>query len=278
MRPLARLTSLLRNLFRARRTDRELDEELRSYLVLLTEEKIADGIGPDQARRQAKIELGGIEQVKEQVRDIRAGAWFESFLQDMRYALRTLRKNPAFAAVATLTLALGIGATTAIFSVINAVLLQPLPIRDPGRVVALHDQLPAFNRPRAKVSPLQFREFSQRNDLFEAAAALKPVSLTLTEQNQSQRLQAMQTTEGLFPLLGIEPILGRGFTQHDDTFGNPHVALLSQQLWRRLFSADPSAIGKILQLDGNSCEIIGVLPDKIESMFPRTEIWVPAAI
>ena len=278
MRSLAHITSLLRNLFRRKQADQDLDEEVRSYLALLTEEKISAGISQDQARRQARIELGGVEQVKGQVREARAGAWLDSIVQDLRYALRALRKNPSFAAVAILTLALGIGATTAIFSVIQAVLLQPLPIRDPGSVVALHDQFPAFNMPRTKVSPLQFQEISQRKDLFEAAAALKPVSLTLTEPNQSQRLQAMQTTAGLFPLLGIEPILGRGFTQHDDTFGNPHVAVLSEGLWRRLFSGDPGVIGKNIQLDGNSCEIIGVLPDKMDNLYPRTEIWVPAAI
>ncbi len=140
---------------------------------------------PIEARRQAKIELGGIEQVKENVRDVRAGAYLDSAAQDIRFALRTLGRAPAFTVIAVLTLALGIGATTAIFSVVNAVLLKPLPIREPKRVVALHDQLPEFGMPRTKVSPLQFREYSQRTEIFESTAAFKPAILTLTSTDQA---------------------------------------------------------------------------------------------
>jgi predicted permease len=278
MRLVSRLNSLWRNLFRKQRIDRELDEEVRSYVELLTEEKIKAGMTAQEAHRQARIELGGAEQVKEEMRGVRAAAWFDSLLRDVRYAQRTLRKNPTFAVIAILTLALGIGATTAIFSVVDAVLLQPLPIRDPDRVVVLHDQLPIFNMPRTKVSPLQFREFSQRTDLFDASAALKAISLTLTGQGQAIRLQTMQTTAGLFPLLGVEAILGRVFTNYDDTFGNPHVVLLSERLWRQMFEIDRGAIGKRLQLDGNSYEIVGVLPERLDALYPHTEIWVPAAI
>ncbi len=272
-------TRLIGNLFGKDRADQELEEEIRSYAELRTEEAIAAGISPEQAHRQARIELGGIELVKEQVRDARAGAWLHTLFQDVRYALRGLCKNPAFAAVAILTLALGIGATTAIFSAVNALLLEPLPIQDPGRVVVLHDQFPSWGMPRTKVSPLQFREFSQHTELFEASAAFKPTNLVLTSQDRPLRLQAMKATAGLFPLLGVQPILGRVFTGYDDTFGNPHVALLSEAVWTTLFSRDRAVIGKRLRIDGGSCEIIGVLPAKLETLFfPRAEIWLPAAI
>src|SRR6185312_10421184 len=177
---LARTKSFIRNLFRRDRADRNIHEELRSYLDLLTEEKIASGQNPAEALRQAKIELGGLEQVKENVRDVRTGAFLDSAAQDIRFALRTLSRAPSFTAIAVLTLALGIGATTAIFSVVNAVLLKPLPLREPNRVVALHDQFFSFNNPRTKVSPLQFREFSQHTEIFESTAAFKPMALTLT--------------------------------------------------------------------------------------------------
>jgi hypothetical protein len=203
----------VRNLFGKQQADRELDEELRSYATMLADEKLAAGMTAQEAHRQACIELGGIEQVKEDVRDVHAGAFLDSRLQDLRYAARILRKSPGFSAVAILTLALGMGATTAIFSVVNAVLLHPLPIRDPNSVVVLHDQLPMFDVARTKVSPFQFREFSQRTELFESTAAWKAANLTLTVKDRAFRLQAIQTTSGLFALLGMDPLMGRAFTQ-----------------------------------------------------------------
>ncbi len=198
--------------------------------------------------------------------------------QDIRYALRTLRRAPAFSAIAVLTLALGIGATTAIFSVVNAVLLKPLPIREPNRVVALHDQLPDLGSPRTKVSPLQFREYSQHTEIFESTAAFKPASLTLASADQALHVQAMKVTSGLFPLLGVDPLRGRVFTPFDDTDGNPHVVLLADALWQKLFGRGQSAIGKALRLDGNNYEIIGVMPSNLDAMFfPHPEVWVPLA-
>jgi putative ABC transport system permease protein len=276
---IARTKSFFRNLFRRERADSDVDEELRSYLELLTEEKIASGRNAAAARRAAKIELGGVEQVKEEVRHVRAGAYLESAAQDLRYAFRTLRRAPAFSVVAILTLALGIGATTAIFSVVNAVLLKPLPIRQPSRVVALHDQLFEFGMPRTKVSPLQLREYSQRTEIFESTAAFKPANLTLTSTDQALHLQAMKVTSGLFPLLGVEPLRGRLFTPGDDTPGSPHVVLLGDVLWQNLFARDPKAIGKTLRLDGSAYEIIGVMSSNLDNMFfPHPDVWIPAAI
>lgn len=194
---------------------------------------------------------------------------------DVLYACRVLRKSPTFTATVLLTLALGIGANAAIFSVVSAVLVRPLPLQDPKRVVVLHDQFPTLNLPRTTVSVLQFRFFSERTDLFQSTAALKPTNLTLTG-GQALRLQAMEVTSHLFPLLGIRPEFGRDFMAQDEIYGSRHVVLLSHGLWRRLFGDDRGVIGRNLHLDADSYEIIGVLPEKIEGLYPKVEIWLPA--
>jgi putative ABC transport system permease protein len=193
------------------------------------------------------------------------------------YAARVLKKSPKFTATVLVTLALGIGANAGIFSVVSAVLVRRLPIRDPQNVVVLHDQFPTLNLPRTTVSVLQFRDFSQRTDLFQSAAVLKETNLTLAGQGQALRLQGMQATSQLFSLLGVRPELGRDFTSQDDTYGSARVALLSHGLWQRLFGSDRAVVGRQLRLDTNSYEIIGVLPKDIETLYPHVEVWVPAA-
>jgi predicted permease len=201
----------------------------------------------------------------------------ERLWQNLRYTIRVLSKNPGFTAVVILTLALGIGANTAIYSVVHAVLFHPGPIREPRRVIVLHDQFLGWNMPRTKVSPLQFLEFSRRTDLFESSGALKPVNLNLTGRDQAVRLQVMEATSGLFTTLDIEPIFGRVFTTNDEARGSAHVALLSHGLWRRLFLGNRSAVGGMLKLDGDNYEIVGVLPENLETLYPHVEAWIPAA-
>ena len=193
------------------------------------------------------------------------------------YATRGLKKSPKFTATVLLTLAVAIGANAAIFSVVSAVLVRGLPIRDPQNVVVLHDQFPTLNLPRTTVSVLQFRDFSRRTDLFQSAAVLKETNLTLTGQGQALRLQGMQATSQLFSLLRVRPELGRDFTSQDDRYGSARVVLLSHGLWRRLFGSDRAVVGRQLRLDTNSYEIIGVLPKEIETLYPHVEVWVPVA-
>jgi len=266
----------LRPFFLRRRLYRELSEEIREHLEEKIEELVAGGMSRKEATHAARREFGNVSLVEEDSQTVWTWPSIENFLMDVRYGLRMLRKSPGFTAAVVLTLALGIGANTAIFSVVNAVLFRPLPIPDRQRVVVLHDQFPSWNMPRTKISPLQFLEFSQKTDLFVSSGALKPINLNLTGREQALRLQVMEATAGLFPTLGIGPILGRAFTINDEARGSAHVALLSHELWRRLFSRDRGAIGARLKLDGDSYEIVGVLPETLETLYPQVEAWVPA--
>src|SRR6266478_3375701 len=157
----------LRSLFRRAQADQELDDELRERLERKTEEYVAQGMTQEEAHRRARIDLGGIEQTKEKCRDTRRVNWIQDFVQDLRFGLRMLRKSPVLSTVAVLTLALGIGANAAIFSVVSAVLVRPLPIQDPKRLVVLHDQFPTLNLPRTTLSVQQFLDFSERTELFQ---------------------------------------------------------------------------------------------------------------
>jgi putative ABC transport system permease protein len=167
------LPAFVRNLFRKRRTDQELDDELRSYLELTTAENIRRGMVPEAAAAEARRDLGGMEQVKEKVRDVRAGVSLEIFLQDVRYAIRGLRKNPAFAALATLTLALGIGANTTVFSIVSGVLLKPLPYPSPERLVTLWESHPKFGR-FLTVAPANFYDWRAQSSSLDHMTALDP--------------------------------------------------------------------------------------------------------
>jgi predicted permease len=264
-------------IFSRRRAYGVLADEIRGHLEEKTEELAARGMSRKEAAATARREFGNVTLIEQDIREVWQWPTIETFITDVRYGVRALRKNSGFTAIVLLTLALGIGANTAIYSVVNAVLFHPLPIREPHRVVVLHDQFPNWNMPRTKVSPLQFLEFSRRTDLFESSGAFKAINLNLTGRDQAVRLQVMEATSGLFTALGIEPILGRGFTTNDEARGSAHVALLSHGLWRRLFSGNRSAVGGRLKLDGDSYEIVGVLPENFEILYPHVEAWIPVS-
>lgn len=164
--------------------------------------------------------------------------------QDLRFGSRALLKRPGFAAVAVLTLALGIGACTAIFSVVDAVLLRWLPISDPDRVVVVHNQLPKLNLPRTQVSPLQYLDYSQQTDAFEATAAIIGRNFNLTGGDAPEHLQAGRVTASFFPLLGVSPVAGRFFADEEDRYGNQHEVVFSHALWRRLFNSDVHVLAR----------------------------------
>jgi predicted permease len=263
-----RIASFFRNLLRKRAVEQALDDELQSAVELLTQEKMKEGLSHPQARRQALIELGGVEQVKEEVRAIRLGSLLETFAQDLRYTVRILRKSPGFTTVAVLTLALGIGATTAIFSVVNGVLLKPLPYPHQERLVEVGLDLPGinqFNWPLAPPHYFTFREQSrtfQDIGLYFTGFGASLYSANVTGLGGPEHVPALGVTDGVLPILGVTPLLGRPFTRADDELGSPDTVMLTYGYWLSKFGGDRSVIGKTMDLDGKPTTIIGVLPQR----------------
>ena len=250
----------LRSLFRRDQVDRELDDELRAYQEMATEEKIKQGMSPKDALRAVRLERGSLELTKEVVR---SGGW-ESFVEtcwrDLCFAARMLRKNPGFTAVAVLTLALGIGANSAIFSVVNAVLLRPLPYKDSDQLVQLigHDQKRGVDFDW--VSFPNVHDWAEQSKAFQYMAAYKFHAFNLTNVGQAEMLFGLKVSANLLPTLGAEPILGRNFRPDEDQPGRDHEVILSYDTWRQSFGADPQLIGKTLTLSDEPYTVIGVMP------------------
>jgi predicted permease len=244
----SRLGSLLRNLTHRDRVERDLDEELRAYVDMAVDEKRSGGLPDDQARRAALVELGGLEQVRESVRAVRAGALVDQLRQDVLYAIRMLRRNRGFTAVALTTVALGIGATTAIFSIVDTVVFRPLPYNDAGRLVKIWGSGSA----------------EPTDNVFEQVAADDGTDLTILLPGGSrQPVAGALVTAGWLSTLGVRPVLGRGFVADDEQPGRDHVVILTEACWRRLFSSERDIIGKTLTTKDGAFTVIGVLPPNV---------------
>jgi putative ABC transport system permease protein len=199
----------LGGLFGKQRRDRELEAEMASHLAMHIEDNVRAGMAPEEARRQAKLKLGGVEQTKERYRDYRGIPWLDTFMQDVRFGVRMLRQAPAFTVIAALTLALGIGANTAIFSVIDGVLLNPLPFPQASRVFSVHSKLAVY--PRAGVSYPNYLDWERENKSFEELAAWRSDDFTLSGEQGSELLSGEMVSSNFFGLLRVKPILGRFF-------------------------------------------------------------------
>jgi len=276
---LSNLASFLRRLLRRQQTERELDEEVRSHLELLIDEKMKEGMKPAEARRAAQLELGGVEQVKEEVRAVRAGAWLDTLIQDIRFGLRMLRKNPGFTTVAVLTLALGIGANTAIFSVVNAVLLRPLPFRDSGQLMMIWHTPPQKSFPgipRFVVSPANYLDWRSQNDVFKNMAAVGFAPINVTGTGEPESVLSTKVSADFFSVLQVRPEMGRAFLADDDQPGHGNVVILTNAFWRSHFDADRNVLGKSIRLDDQPYIIIGVMP--AEFSFPlQAKLAIPLA-
>ena len=247
-----------KRLWRRTQMEAQLEKELSFHLEQHTSQLVARGLTPDQARRQARLALGGPEQVKEKCRDARGTRWLEDLLQDTRYALRTFRRKPGFTIVALLILSLGIGATTVMFTVINSVLLRPLSYPEPDRLVTLRVFTAAFGESWG-FSNLDFADIKRASRTL-TIAAWTYAGGTISEPGQPEYVNGRQISAELFPTLGISPVLGRTFRSDEDQPGAPQVAMISYGLWQRDFGGDPGAIGKSLVYDGNPYTVVGIAP------------------
>ena len=253
----------LRALLDRDRADRELDDELRHHVALETEARRARGVPPGEARRQALATLGGLESARNHVRDARFGAAFEHLAQDVRYVLRVLRRNPGFTATTVLTLTLAISATTATFSVVDAVLLQPPSFPQPDRLVTLWQTDPENGNRPTEAAPANFLDWRGQATSFEGVAALDPWSVDLTGGDTPEVLYGWRVTEGFFETLGAGAARGRTFLPDEHRPGSG-VVVVTDGLWRRRFGGDPGIVGRSLVLDGEPHTVVGVLAPSFE--------------
>ena len=267
--------SLFRNTIRKREVDRDLTEEIASYVELLTEKKMKEGMDREEARRAAMIEVEGVEQVKEKVRATRAGFALETFFQDLRYGFRSLRKKPGFTLTAIIALALGIGANSAIFSVINCVLLRSLPYRDPGNIVMVWERSFTRNNSRNSVSPANFLDWKKQSSSFEQIAALWDTRSNLTSGGEPEEIQVQRVSADFFSVLGVSPELGRSFVQTEETPGTPPVVILGHDLWQKRFAGNSAIVGQTVTMGGRNWTVVGVMPPGFHFLNNQIKAWMP---
>jgi putative ABC transport system permease protein len=281
MRILRRTWKRLTGTFASARRERELSAEMEAHLQMQTEDNLARGLSPDEARRQALLKFGGVESAKESYRDQRGLPQLETLAQDTRYAFRAMRKSPGFAAVAIFSLALGIAATTAIFSIVNSTLLRPLPYGDPARLVAI-------SAGGAISAPL-YDKFRREARSIEQAALFVNVSLNLAGDGEPERVPAARVSASLFGLLGAKARLGRTFTPEEDQPKGDTVVIIGDGLWKRRFGGDPRVVGRKVLVNGVPQTVIGIMPPGFQfpdgpelpiwsGTFPPAEMWRPMAM
>ena len=244
---------------RKSRFEQDLDDEVQAYLQLQAAEKIRRGMSPEEALREARRELGGMEQVKENVRDVRPGVFMDTLLQDIRYACRTLRRNPMFALVAILTLALGLGANSAIFAVVDGVLLKPLPYPDPDRLLTLWER-PRSDVVQSTVAPANFYDWRLQSRSFAKMAAIDPYpDFILNGSGEARRLSGADVSADFFSLLGARMELGRDFLPEEDRTGSNRVVILTHATWQHYFGGRRDIVGQTVTLNDAPYTVIGVL-------------------
>ncbi len=270
----ARFLSWVGATLRRSRMEREMDAELRFHMEAYAEDLVRGGVVRHEAMRRARVEFGGIERVKEEGREARGVSVIESLVQDLRYGASSMLRAPGFTAITAFTLALGIGATTAIFSAVNPILFESLPYPDAGQIMMISD----FGREgsRLDVTFHTYRELSERSRSFEAMAVMKPWQPTITSATQPERLDGQRVSAAYFHALGVSPELGRDFDASDDRLNGPKVVILSGAFLQRRLGADRAIVGRQITLDDNLYTVIGVMPSAFKNVLaPTAELWTP---
>jgi putative ABC transport system permease protein len=260
MRLLRQFWARLEVLLLKSRADKDTAEELRFHLDMETEKNIRAGLSPAAARRAAQLALGGLGRTQDAVRDERRSNWLEHLPQDIRYAARRLRRSPGFTLVAVLTLALGIGANTAIYSVVDGVLLRPLPFADANRLVLVWETDRKSGTSREPASWPDYLDLARQSHTLDGSAALSGAEVTLTPSDGPPvRVSGVAVSQSFFPLVGVQPLLGRLFTPEEDRPNGPAVVVLGESLWRTAFAADPGIIGRTIRVNDREFEVLGVV-------------------
>ena len=276
MKLIAYFRSLADALFHRSRTQGAIEEELASHIQYRVDDLERSGMPRGEAERRARIEFGGYERFREECSEAMGGQLLETMVQDVLVGLRMLRRSPGFTAVAVLTLALGIGGNTAIVSIVNDVLLNPLPFPQPDRLVALHEGKPNFET--GSISYPNFLDWQKDNRVFSAMALARRYAFNLTGRGDAKRVQAEFVSADFFPLLGVHPILGRTFTPAEEQAGAGPVALISERLWRQKFAAAADVLGQTVTLDGRDYTIVGVIPASFHLRLPffrEQDVYAP---
>jgi predicted permease len=264
-------------MFGRKRKPDDFSAEIDAHLQLEFERQRELGLSEEEARAAARRAFGNVVQAKERFYEAHRWLWLDHFWQDVRYGVRTLRRSPGFAVIAILTLAIGIGANTALFSVVNGVLLNPLPYPQPDRLAALYARANEFNK--FSISYPNFLDWSRQNHSFSSLAAFRGETFTMTGIGEPERLDANMVSATFFPLLGVNPIIGRNFEEKEDQLGAARAALISEGLWKRKFGAAADIVGKSIRLDNNLYAITGVIPATFhfqnDNYHSKAEVYVP---
>src|SRR5579871_3664722 len=280
MPSIRRVIAKFGNFFRRSRADQDLDREVSAHLTLLEDEFVRRGMSREDARMEARRAYGSVEQAKQLHREERSVLWMEQTIQDSRYAFRSLLKTPGFTAVAVLTLALGIGANVAIFTVVNAVLLRPLPFQHPERLVRIFDDLNGAGVKDTGLSVPEFEDLRDRSGVFENISVLWPVSTALSGGDHTERIEMLGTSFDYFNLLGAQPALGRVYDARDTMPGFTESVVISDGLWKRQFGGDPRILGRRIRVDEDAYTIVGVMPPEFRHPGPTlagdVELWAAA--
>jgi putative ABC transport system permease protein len=268
------LTHGLRVLFNESAANQDVDDEVEHYLDQATAARMADGLSQEEARRAVRMELGSPTMAREQARSYGWEHLIRSLIADLRFATRQLLRNPGFALVTTLTLSLGIGAVTAIFSAVNPILFEPLPYPHAGQLMMLWEM-----RSDGSPQPVTFGTFHgllERTRSFAAMAVMKPWQPAMVGTGRPERFEGQRVSADYFRALGVSPVLGRDFQAADDQFRGPDVVILSDRLWRLRFAGDRTIVGQQVKLDDNLFTVIGVMPSSFENVLaPAGELWAP---